>query len=93
MKLIMLGNENVNADFNGTIFTIKYAKLYVPVVTLSTKDNKKLSKLFSKGSARSVYWNEYKTKSQNENTTNEYRYFIESNFIGIFCFDLSKPRW
>ena len=27
-----------------------------------------------------MYWNEYKTKSENKNTINEYRYFLESNF-------------
>ena len=65
------------------IFTIKDTKLYVPVVTLSGKDNQKLSKLLSKGFERSVYWNEHKTKSQNKNTTNKYRYFLESNFVGV----------
>ena len=29
-----------------------------------------------------MYWNEYKTKSENENKRNKYRYFIESNFLG-----------
>ena len=56
--------QNVN-----NIFTIKDRKLYVPVVTLSAKDNNKLSKLLTKGFERSVYWNEYKTKSENKNTT------------------------
>ena len=27
-----------------------------------------------------MYWNEYKTKSENKNTTNKYRNFVESNF-------------
>ena len=27
--------------------------------------------------------NENKTKSENENTTNEYRYFPELNFVGV----------
>ena len=31
----------------------------------------------------SVYWNEYKTKSGNKNTTNKYRYFVESNFVEV----------
>ena len=43
-------------------------KLYVSGVVLSTKDNQNLSKLFSKVFERSVYWNEYKTKSDNKNT-------------------------
>ena len=29
-----------------------------------------------------MYWNEYKTKSGNKNTKNEYRYLPESNFVG-----------
>ena len=39
-------------------FPSKTQKLYVPVVTLSAKDNQKLSKLLSKGFERSVYWDE-----------------------------------
>ena len=54
--------------------------MYVPMVTLSAKYNMKLSKLLSKGSG---YWKECKTKSANKNTTNEYRYFPESNFVGV----------
>ena len=43
------GNDNLNNndnDDNGNniIFTIKDTTLYVPVVTLSARDNKKLSK-------------------------------------------------
>ena len=37
-------------------FFIKDTKLFVPVVTLSAKDNQKLSKLLSKGLERSAYW-------------------------------------
>ena len=53
------------------------------MVTLSVKDNKKLSKLLRKGFERSVYWNEQKTKSENKNISNEYRYFLESNFVDV----------
>ena len=41
-------------------FKITDAKLYVPVVTLKTEDNTKLSILLSKGFKRSIYWNKYK---------------------------------
>ena len=72
------GADNINnINSNSIIFTIEDTKLYVPVVTLSARDNKKLSKLLNKGFERSVYWNEYKTKSENKNTTNKYRYFLE----------------
>ena len=75
-------NANGNNDDN-IIFMIKDTKLYVPVVTLSARDNEKLSNLLSKEFERSVYWNEYKTKSDNKNTTNEFRFFLESNFVGV----------
>ena len=76
------GADNVvdNINDNNIIFTIKYTRLYVPVVTLSARDNEQLSKLPSRGFERSVYWNEYKTKSENKNTTNKCKYFLESNF-------------
>ena len=52
-------------------FTITDAKLYVLVViTLSTEDSVKLSKLLSEGFKRLFYWNEYKVtaeKSYSEN--------------------------
>ena len=76
------GNENDDANTNN-IFTIKDAKLYVPVVTLSAKNNQKLSKLLSKGFERSVYWDEHKAKSENKYTTNEYRYCLESKFVEV----------
>ena len=63
------------------IFTIKDTKLYVPVVTLSVKDTQKLLKHLSKGFERSVYWNEFKRKSENKNMTNEYRYFHENQDV------------
>ena len=48
-------NPNDNNDPNNIIFTTKETKLYVPVVTLSARDNKKLSKIFSKGLERSIF--------------------------------------
>ena len=80
------GTDNANGnddDDNNIVFTIKDTKLYVPLVTLSTKDNKKLSNIITKVFERSVYWNEYKTKSDNKNTTNEFRYFMESYFVRV----------
>ena len=58
---------------NNIIFTIKYARLYV----------QKLLKILVKGFQRSAYWNEYQIKSENKNTTNVYKYFLELNFVGV----------
>ena len=30
-----------------------------------------------------MYWNEYKAKREDKNMTNEYRYFLESNFVRV----------
>ena len=81
--LALAGTENFVANSDNTNFAIKDAKLYVPVATLSAKDNQKLSKLLSKGFERSVYWNKYKTKSEIRVTTNEFIYFLKSNFAGV----------
>ena len=71
--LSVLGAVNADNDDNANsidiTFIIKETKLYISIVSLSAKD-KKLSKLLSKDSERSVYWNEYKTKSQNKDTAN-----------------------
>ena len=83
MSVAGTDNANGNDDDNNIIFTIKDTKLYVPVVTLSARDNQKLSKLLSEEFERSVYWNEDKTKSDNKNTTNEFRFFLKSNFVDV----------
>ena len=46
--LAAAGADNVNANDDNIIFTIKDTKSYVSVATLSAKDNQKLSKLLSK---------------------------------------------
>ena len=50
-----------SANASKATFTIKDAKLYVPVVTLSVKENAKLSKLLSEGIKRPVYWNKLRS--------------------------------
>ena len=47
---------------NPTSFKITETKLYVPIATLSTKDNVNLTKQLNEGFKRSAYWNEYKSK-------------------------------
>ena len=49
-----------------TTFKTTNTNLYVPIVTLSTKDNVKLTKILKEGLKRSIYWNEYKTKAKNK---------------------------
>ena len=49
-----------DANAINSAFKITDAKLYVPVLTLSTEDNVKLAKQLSEGFKRSSYWNKCK---------------------------------
>ena len=72
-----------NVAGNST-FKITDAKLYVPVVTLSTEDNAKLSKLLTEGFKRSVYWNEYKVIPEERYDANgSIRQLIDPSWLGI----------
>ena len=68
-----------------TTFQITKTELYVPVVTLNTSDNLKLTKLLSKGFKRSVFWNEYKSKIQTEaaDNNNLKRILLDGSFQGV----------
>ena len=72
------------ATSNDTSFQITKTELYVPVVTLNTNDNKKLSDLLSKGFKRSVFWNEYKSKIETHtaDANNLKRISLDSSFQG-----------
>ena len=77
------------ANANEAIFKITDAKIYVLIVTLSEKDNVKLSKILSEGFKRSVYWNEYKVidnKIEEIATNNEEKYIrelLDSSWQGV----------
>ena len=50
------------AENQATIFAITVTKLYVPVLTLSTDDNGKLSQQLKSGFKRTINWNKYQSK-------------------------------
>ena len=78
-KNFMLSSEDGNS-----VFTITNTKLYVPIVTLKTEDNAKLSKLLSEGFKRPIYWNEYKVISNKNYKANEYiRELLDSSYQGV----------
>ena len=71
-----------NANNTETAFKITSTPLYVPIVTLSTKDNVNLTKQLNEGFKRSVYWNEYKSKI----VTQEAAAIILKDFLLMFLF-------
>ena len=77
------GNDNANN--RETTFKITSAKLYVPIVTLSTKENVNLTTQLKKGFKRSVYWNEYKAKIEKKeaNNQNSTTFPVDASFQGV----------
>ena len=51
--------DSVLSTIANTTFKITNTKLYLPIVTLSNKNNVKLVKLLEERFKRPVYWNEY----------------------------------
>ena len=67
-------------------FMITNTKLYVSVVTLSTKDNNNLTKQLNEGFKRSIYWNQYVTKPFPETPhkkTGITRFSLDAAFQGV----------
>ena len=87
VELSLSWNENcilTSLDDGNPTFTITDAKLYVPVVTLSIKDNDKLKKLLSEGFKRSVYWNKYKVIPNKTYNRDDYiRELLDASYQGV----------
>ena len=77
---------DANADGNDreTTFKITSTKLYVPIVTFSTKDNVNLTKQLNERFKRSVYCNEYKAKieSKEADKNNLTRFPLDASLQG-----------
>ena len=63
-------------------FAITETKLYVPVVTLSTKDNKKLLQQLKPGFKKTASWNKYETSIKTFAQNRYLNYLINPSFQG-----------
>ena len=55
--------SSANAAANQVVsFMITDIKFYIPIVTLSTKDNSNLTIQLNEGFKRTIYWNQYVSK-------------------------------
>ena len=71
-----------NSTGAGT-FEITNTKLYVPVVTLSTKENAKLLQQLKSGFKRVINWNKYLSKPELLRRNPNLNYLIEPSFQGV----------
>ena len=64
-------------------FAMTDIKLYVPVVTLKTENNAKLSKLLSEGFKRSIYRNEYNASLKDHAANSNIRERLDASIQGV----------
>ena len=72
--------------------------MYVPIVTLLSKDNINLTKQLNEGFKRSVYWNEYKSKIETKeaDANNLKRFLLAASFQGVdrlFVLAFDNTNW
>ena len=76
-KCVIVATDIAN---QGATFSIIDAKLYVPVVTLSTQDNAKLLEQLKSDFKRTVNWNKYQSKISTERENQYLDYLIDPSF-------------
>ena len=74
--------ERINAPTNA-IFKITDTKLYVPVVTLSAKDDNNFLEQLKSGFKRTIKWNKYRAEMTNQTKTNYLNYLIDPAFTKL----------
>ena len=88
INLILIWSTNcvtiyTNVANQNPIFEITERKLYVPVVTLSTKDNAKLLPQLKSGFRRTISWNKYLPKAELLRQNPNLNHLIEPSFQGV----------
>ena len=82
----MKWDENciLSSEDGNSLFEIADTKLYVPIVTLSAKDNVILSKFLGEGFKRPIYWNRNKVIPNKTYDANGYiRELLDSSYQGV----------
>ena len=74
--------ERIDAPTIAT-FQITDAKLYVPVVSSSTENDKKLLKQLRTGFKRTIKWNKYRSEMTNQTKNNNLNYLIDPTFTKV----------
>ena len=84
LELNWIGECILSSARDSAKIKITDAKLHVPIVTISTKDNVNLTKQLSDGFKRSAYWNNHQTIPVKviENETNIYE-LLSASFQGV----------
>ena len=76
---------------NQVTFKVTDTKLYVPIVSLSTKDNTNLTKQLNEGFKRTIYWNRYKSIAiavtakvvDGNKVSTQFRKLLDASYEGV----------
>ena len=88
--------ERIDAPTSAT-FQITGTRLYVPVVTLSTENDKKLLEQLRTGFKRTIKWNKYRSEMTNQTKNNNLNdlinpTFANVNWLFVFSFENENKR-
>ena len=76
-------NTRRDVSPTGATFKITDTKLYVSVVTLSTKNNNNFLEQLKSGFKRTIKWNRYKSEMTNQTKTNHLNNLIDPTFTKV----------
>ena len=76
-------NTRIDTSPTSTTFKITDTKLYVPVVTLSTKDDNNFLEQLKSGFKRTIKWNKYRSEMTNQIKTNHLNQLIDRTITKV----------
>ena len=80
MEKRVIINTRRDVSPTGATFKITDTKLYIPVVTLSTKDDNNFLEQLKSGFKRTIKWNKYRSEMTNQTQNNNFNYLIDPTF-------------
>ena len=80
MERRVITNTRRDTSPTNAAFQITDTKLYVPVVTLSTKNKKRLLEQLRAWFKRTIKWNKYRSQITNQTKNNNLNYLIDPRF-------------
>ena len=83
MEKRVIINTRRDVSPTGATFKITDTKLYIPVVTLSTKDDNNFLEQLKSGFKRTIKWNKYRSEMTNQTKNNNLNYLIDVTFTKV----------
>ena len=85
MVLVLIKILNFRETDNPKCATFKITdtKLYVPVVTLSTENDKRFLEQLRTGFKRTIKWNKYRSEMTNQTENHNLNYLLDSTFTKL----------